>query len=1232
MERRRGLPRAALALAACLAAGPAGSSSPTRFDHLGIENGLSQSSINAIVQDSRGFMWFGTEDGLNRYDGFNFRVFRHDPDDPGSLAFNHIKALCVDRSGALWAAMNGGGLDRYDSRLERFIHYRHNPTDPGSLSSDYVTSVAEDRAGNLWVGTAGGGLNRIDPARRRLTRYRNSPADPASLGHNGVRTVFEDGQGTLWVGTEGGLDAYDPTRDVFVHHGEGASGADRRIAGAVVALAEDRDGTLWVGTDDGLYAVDRSRSRVRGYRHDPRDPSSLCADDINALFTDGGGNLWIGTSSGLDERTPNGAGFLHPQSSSSDPEGIRDSAITFVYEDRTRLLWIGTRFGLDKLDRARKPFAHFRRVPGDPSSLSDNQVMMIGQDREGTVWIGTYTGGLNRFDPVRNTFTAFRHDPTDAASIASDLVMAFLNDRAGAYWVGTYAGLDRFDPVRGRFRRAAFGTEGDGPVGRDPVYALLEEPDGTLWIGTRNGLVEVRPDRTSFRRHRHDPGDPASLSNDVVFALLRDPAGAVWAGTLGGLNRFDRTTGAFVRYLHDPDDDSSLSHNEVQALTTDSADALWICTAGGLNRFEPAAGTFTHYRERDGLPNDLVYGALEDGQGRLWMSTNRGLSRFDPRTAVFRSFDVRDGLQSNEFNAGAFLKDLNGLLYFGGVNGFNVFDPRRIQDNPFPPEVVLTDLLISNRSVPIGPRGDRPALLAAAIAETTDLRLSQRERVISFEFSAMHFAAPEKNQYAYRMEGFDPEWNMVGNRRFATYTALPAGRYVFHVKASNNDGVWNETGVSLPVRVVPTFWGSRLFRILLALAVLILVAGVFKARTVVLRERARTLERSVEERTRDLRATNVRLEREIGERRRTEKALRESEDKYRTLAAQIPVGIYRTTLAGRYLYANPALAAMLGARTVDELLATPATSFYVDPQDRARKIAFWKAKGGTASVEHRLRTRKGRTIQVRDTGAVILNRRGEVEYISGVIEDISGQKRAEDRLKGALREKEFLLKEIHHRVKNNLQVISSLLRLQSRSTSDGPARELFLASQGRIRSMALVHESLYQARDLARIDFAAYIRKLTQQLVSLFKADPQRVKLRLRLERIPLDVNQAIPCGLIINELVSNALKHAFPGGRAGEVAVSLAAGARGMVRLTVRDNGVGLPAGLDIRRTPSLGLQIIVGLVDQLGGAIQMEGGAGTAAVIVFPLEAARTRLRTSPASARTSSRRPSGEGRRYS
>jgi len=1219
MDGRRGLSRAIPAVVLCLAAGAAGLAQTTRFEHLGIEDGLSQSTVTAIIQDSRGFMWFGTEDGLNRYDGYSFRIFKHDPHDPGSLSFNHINALCLDRSGTLWVGTNGGGLERYDSSLERFSHYRHNPTDPDSLSSDFVMAVIEDRTGTLWIGTNDGGLNALDGSRRRLKRYRNSPAEATSLGHNSVRAVLEDRSGTIWIATAGGLDMFDRDMDIFVHRRRDPGNPARLVDDSATILLEDSRGGLWVGTDAGLSVLDQDHSRFSSYRHDPRDPSSLSADEVNALFEDSSGTLWVGTSGGLDAFDRSRGRFLRHRNDASDPASLSENDITAIYEDRTKLLWIGTRLGLNKLDRARKPFDHFRHIPGDPASLSDDQVMMIQEDDRGTIWIGTYAGGLNRFDPTRRTFNAYRHDPANPASISHDLVMAFVKDRAGTCWVGTYDGLDRFDPDLGRFRPPELGKDASGPLGRDPVYALMEDADRRLWIGTRNGLIDVAPDRRSFVRYQNDPDRPDSLSSSIVFALLADAAGAVWVGTLNGLNRFDRGTGSFVRYLQDPKNPSSLSNNEVLHLVQDRSGSVWVCTAGGLNRFEPSTGAFVHFREGDGLPNDLIYGALEDGQGRLWMSTNRGLSRFDPRTRTFRNYDVRDGLQSNEFNSGAMLRTRDGLMYFGGVNGFNVFDPRRIRDNPSPPEVVLTDLLISNRSVPIRPRGNTPPLLDAAISETTALRLSQRERVISFEFAALHFVAPEKNLYAYRMDGFDPEWNMVGHRRFATYTALPSGRYVFRVKASNNDGVWNEKGISLPIRVVPTFWGSRQFRICLALAVLILVLATYRMRTFAIRERADALERSVEERTRALRATNVRLEREIAERRRTERALRESEDKYRTLAAQIPVGIYRTTLDGRYLYANPALAAMLDYKRVEDLMKVSAATIYADPEDRGRRIAIWKARGGTVSSEVQARTRKGRIIQVRDTGTVIYNRRGGIEYISGMVEDITDQKRAENRLKGALREKEFLLKEIHHRVKNNLQVISSLLRLQSRSTADGPARELFLASQGRIRTMALVHESLYQARDLARIDFAAYIRKLTEQLIGLFKANPKRIRLRLRLEHIPLDINQAIPCGLIINELVSNALKHAFPGARAGEVAVALAAGSRETVRLTIRDNGVGLPAGLDIRKTSSLGLQIVVGLVEQLGGTIRMEGSAGTEAVIVFPLEKGRPLLRSSPASART-------------
>ncbi len=1210
METRRGPFRPTLpfllCLAACLSGAAAGRAQTAKFERLGIEGGLSQSAVNAIVQDSRGFMWFGTEDGLNRYDGAGFRIFKHDPDDPDSLSYNHITALCRDRSGTVWVATNGGGLDRYDPNRERFIHFRHNPTDPNSLSSDFITAVIEDGDGNLWIGTNDGGLDKLDPSRRRLTRYRHSPADPTSLIHNSVRDILEDRSGTLWIATGGGgLDMFDRDMEVFVHRRHDPSDPASLIADSVATILEDRNGVLWVGTDSGLCALDRNRRRFTVYRPNPWDPSSLSADKVNALFEDSSGTLWIGTSGGLDEFVPAGGRFLRHQRAFLDPNSLSDNDVSSIYEDRSKLLWVGTRLGLNKLDKERKPFLHYRNIPGDPTSLDNNQVMMIQEDDSGAVWIGTYAGGLSRFNRARGTFIAYRHDPADPGSISNDLVMAYLRDRSGTSWVGTYGGLNRFDPVFGRFRLFELGTGASRQSGRSPIYALLEDPQKRLWVGTRDGLFELAPDRRSLALHRNNPDDPASLSGNAIFALLLDAAGTLWAGTQNGLNRLDRTSGAWVRYLNDPGNPSSLSHNEVLSLFQDRAGVLWVCTAGGLNRFGPAAGTFEHFREKDGLPNDTVYGIIEDDRGLLWMSTNRGLSRFDPRTRTFRNFDLRDGLQSNEFNSGALLLSRDGLMYFGGINGFNVFDPDRIRDNPYPPEVVLTDLLISNRSVPIGPRGSRPPLLTAAITETSEIRLSQRERVISFEFAALHYAAPEKNRYAYKMEGFDLEWNLVGNRRYATYTALPSGSYVFRVKASNNDGVWNEKGVFLRIRIIPPFWGRREFRLLVLLTALVLLLIIYRIRTFAIREQARTLEVRVDQRTRALRATNDQLEREVAERRRTEQALRESEDKYRSLASQIPVGVYRTTLDGRILYANPALAAILGYKSVEDLMKTSAVAAFADPEDRGRLIALWKAKGGTVSSELRFRTRQGRLLQVRDTGTVITARQGGIEYISGIIEDITEQKRADDKLKAALREKEFLLKEIHHRVKNNLQVISSLLRLQSHSTTDGPAREPFLASQGRIRSMALVHESLYQSKDLARVDFAIYIQKLTGQLFSLYKADPKRIRLKLRLGRTPLNINQAIPCGLIINELVSNALKHAFPGARTGQILVALEAGTDGMVHLTVRDDGVGFPPGLNYRRTKSLGMQIVIGLVAQLGGTITLGSKAGTEVVIAFPLAA---------------------------
>jgi ligand-binding sensor domain-containing protein len=814
-----------VALAAA-AIGEAAGAASHEFERLSLREGLSQSIIEGIAQDKKGFLWFVTEDGLNRFDGYKFQVIRNKAGSANSLSHNELKSILEDRSGTLWIGTFEGGLNRYDPSTATFTRYRNDPADAGSLSANTVRSLLEDRSGTVWIGTQGGGLDEFDPRTQKFIHHRTAQGAAGTLT-NDVRVLLQDSSGTLWAGTNGGgLCRYDLRTRTFTSLRHSPSDPDSLSSDSVTALLEDSDQNLWIGTTGGgLDRLDRTTGR---FTHTPLARAGdlgPVGNSIRALLQDHEGQLWIGTDGGgLFRLDPKTGVLSHSWHDPSDPRSISADKVLCLFQDRSRVLWVGTYGGgLNKVDIARKRFQHVRNEPGNPNSLSHNIVWSILEDKDGAVWVGTDSGGLNRWDRRAGTFRHFRHDPANPSSLAADAVRVVFGDRIGILWLGTHgAGLDRLDPASGRITHYRHDPADPASLSHDELRAVYEDRAGNLWIGTLGGGLD-RLDRETgrFLHYRHDPANPRSLSNDFVRAILEDSSGTYWIGTQGGgLNRFDPATGDFKAFRADPNDPQSLSNDYVFALYEDSKRSLWIATyGGGLNRLDRPSGRFERFTEKDGLASSSVYGILEDEAGRLWLSTNNGLSCFDPKAKSFKSYDARDGLQSNEFNGGSFYRSPSGEMFFGGINGFNVFLPSQILVNPDAPPVVITDLQLFNKSVAAGESVDGRVLLTRPIEYTDRLQLSYRENVVTFEFAALHFAAPEKNRYSYRLEGFGEAWILArADRRSATFTGLSPGSYLFRVKGANADGVWNETGAAIRLVILPPVWATWWFRLLAGLS------------------------------------------------------------------------------------------------------------------------------------------------------------------------------------------------------------------------------------------------------------------------------------------------------------------------------------------------------------------------------------------------------------------------------
>ncbi len=843
-----------------------------QFEALSVEHGLSQSTVLSILQDRQGFMWFATLDGLSKYDGYDFQTIIPIPDEANSLSHRQVYAIAEDPNGDLWIGTDGGGVNRYNPSTDLFTVYRHLADDEHSLSSDFITEIFIDRSGRIWIGTLDG-LSRYDPQRDGFVRYRNDPDDETTISNNQILAIYEDRYGELWVGTDlGGLNRFDRETQQFIHYRFREEDKKSLASDTVQSIYEDRNGDLWIGTGGGgLNLFNRARDMFIRYTHDPDDPTSISSDLVTAIYEDSLGDFWIGTYGGGLNRFDRARGnFTRFTNEPGDPESLASDYILSLYEDRTGVLWIGTNGGgLNKIERLAPRFMHIHaRVgswPGSPFNLNNNNIRAIYEDRFGVLWIGTNGGGLNMWDRNRGVWRYFKHDPEDPTTISNDIVQAIVEDDQGFLWVGTErGGLNRMDPTTGAFSHFRYVEDDSDSLVDDTILSLHIDRTGNLWIGTRSGgLDRYEPDTGEFV-HYWLGENLMDVQVPYVRAIFEDQSGDLWFG-VGNGGLFHLVAGQVSPYPMVFENGQPVEDLIVLSIFEDPAGSLWIGAFGaGLLKLNRLTGVVTQYRIKDGLPNDIVYGILQDKNGYLWLSTNDGLSRFDPVKKEFTNFNVDDGLQSKEFNPGAYFAGRSGEIFFGGINGFNRFVPAEVGDgNPYRPSIALISFRQDEKEFVSG----RP------IAENHQFVINWPNNSFDFEFVALSYIRSDKNQYAYMLENFDREWNYIGDQRTGRYTNLPAGDYTLRMKAGNNDGVWNEEGISVQVKVVPPFWETWWFISLVVMILFASVIGGYRLRVRSVELRSQELESLVDERTSELSEMNRLLAQEIRQRERIEKEL-----------------------------------------------------------------------------------------------------------------------------------------------------------------------------------------------------------------------------------------------------------------------------------------------------------------------------------------------------------------------
>ena len=816
-----------------------------KFRRITLEQGLPHANIRTVLQDSRGFMWIATWDGLSRYDGYKFKTFRNNPNDKFSICDNSIESLLEDSQGNLWVG-TGKGLCRYDRNEDRFYNYIHS-SNPSSISGDWVTNLFEDSKGNLWVGT-GEGLDLFDKKnnkfihlsnsnnnlyeisdiiqddkdhlwvgttsygimlfnitnKRVIKTYTHSENDPKSISSNIVKSIIKDKNNQVWIGTrEKGLNLFDRKTNTFRHFVNRPNDATSLPNNFVMALKEDNDGYIWIGTENGgLSVLNPTTLKFINYKKDEIDNNSISSNSIYDFFKDKHGNMWVSTFNGginfYSKKLNTFTHFKHGFSSNS----LSNNFVLTFFEDSRKNVWIGTDGGgVNLFNTEDKTFKHYKNEPDNKNSISGNAVLSIAEDHENNIWIGTWNDGLTIMNPRTNTYKRLKSKQGDKNSLSSNNIWALLKDRSDKMWIGTYGGgLNVYDPKTQKIEVFKSQKNNTTFVNTNNTNCLLEDKEGYIWVGTADGLIRYNYDTKSYKTYKNIPGKN-SISNNAINSIAESRDGKILIGTEGGLNSLDLKTGKF------------------STITT-----------------------------KQGLSSNSIIAISSDDSGNYWLSTNKGINQYNPKTGKILKYTIYDGLQSQQFRTST-LKGSDGNIYFGGVNGFNVFNPKSVKENKttaFP--IYITDFQIFNKSVGVSTKA-KPSPLSKDITQTKYIELDYDQSDFSFEFSTLNYVAQGSIKYAYKLEGFDKEWNIVNEQRIASYTNIGHGTYTFKVKSIANDGTWSNNTASIKIVVVPPFWLTVLFKVLATLTIFFGLYKFLKYRTSQIEAQKRELEKQVQERT-----------------------------------------------------------------------------------------------------------------------------------------------------------------------------------------------------------------------------------------------------------------------------------------------------------------------------------------------------------------------------------------------
>jgi PAS domain S-box-containing protein len=973
------------------------------FERITVKNGLSQSTVNYIIQDKKGFMWFATYGGgINRYDGYSFKVYRHNDNDKNSLSNNETTFLFEDRDGYIWVLNSvHEGLDKFDPVNESFTNYENDPNDSTSISSNEVNDVMQDKSGNIWICTKNA-LNLVVNEKRgdkTITKFKRF----YNVSAISFFKTYEDRNGRLLLFADY---LYYLDRKTYKIY--------RTIqlpdTLAVQNISEDKSGNLWLGTNaTGIIKLIYNK-QTQNYEYSEVEKINVTPNGKNYIIIDNKDRIWIGTrNKGLflyDTKENRLENFLNDK---TDVTSISDNTIFSLFIDRSGVLWIGTYSqGLCKLDLYKKDFLHFKSIPGNKNTLSANIISSIHSTVPRELWVGSdVDGGVNRFifdhDKVRQVIH-YKHDPDNKNSIAGNSIICLVQRKNGEVWAGSADGyVSKIIPEKAGNSSHPIIKTYNTPAW---TFCIYEDRQGTVWGGTWGGGLWKYDDKTDkLIFYTHDPSNPLSLCDVVIWSIYEDNSGNIWIGGHGeGLSILpekgkNKSTPQFINFKYEKEKANGLSNNTINVFYQDQAGTMWIGTNGGLNKAIIKDNNFREinsdtkiiffaYHMKDGLPAESISGILEDNHGKLWLSTGTGLSKFNIKENSFTNYDESDGLQGNEFGHNSYFKDQNGRMYFGGHNGFNAFYPDDIKLNVFLPNVVFTDLKLFNKSVGIGEKINGDIIISKSLNNISEIMLSHANNIFTLEFSALHYTQPEKNQYVFKLEGFEKDWNYVGTKHSATYTNLDPGEYIFRVKGSNNDGVWNEEGISLTIVITPPFWGTIWFRLIMLAVIAGIVFWIYRGR---------------------VQARKLAAEKQI------EAAVTKERNLLRTLIDNIPDGIYVKDIECRKVIVNPADIHHLGRTSEAEVLGK--NDFDIYPKELAEGFfaddqSVIKTGQPVINREEYILDENGQKLWLDTSKLPLWDEKGQIIGLVGVGRDITEKKKAAEERKKAEKERERLIIEL----------------------------------------------------------------------------------------------------------------------------------------------------------------------------------------------------------------------------